>query len=70
LNTGGGYISPYEWYLNGRKLNVSATEPRLDLQTAGLQAGQHEIVVVVTKTGDATGSPTHYTNKVYFMINE
>jgi hypothetical protein len=70
LAAGGVYVQPYEWYLNGRKLNVSSTEPRLDLQTAGLQPGQHEIVVVVTKTGVAGLLPTHYTNKVYFMIHE
>jgi hypothetical protein len=71
LTVSPSYGAPYEWYLDGRRLNVSGTEPRLDLSTAGLQPGQHEVVVVVTKTaGVAAGYPTHYTNKVYFLVQE
>jgi hypothetical protein len=70
LAAGTGYTAPYEWYLNGQKLNVSGTEPRLSLHTGGLQPGQHEIVVVVTKSNAASGYPSHYTNKVYFMVHE
>jgi hypothetical protein len=70
LITGGEYTSPYEWRLDGRKLNVSSTESRLELGTSGLTPGQHEIVVTVTKTGGPLGYPTHYTNKVYFLVQE
>jgi hypothetical protein len=64
------YGAPYEWYLDGHKLNVSGTEPRLEIHTAGMAAGQHEVVVVFTKTGVSTGYPTHYTNKMYFTVQE
>jgi hypothetical protein len=60
-----GYTDPYEWYLDGRRYPVSATEPVLILQTGGLRAGQHEVVVVVTGT-----DRLHYTNKVYFLVHE
>jgi hypothetical protein len=68
--TGTGYTSPYEWRLDGRKLNVSGTEPRLELRASSLGPGQHEIVVTVVKTGVPPGYPTHYTNKVYFSVHE
>jgi hypothetical protein len=67
LNTVSGYGPPYEWYLDGGKLGVSNTEPRLTLRTADLQPGQHEVVVVVAKTGSGL---VHYTNRVYFLVNE
>jgi hypothetical protein len=62
----GGYLSPYEWRLDGVKLNASGTAPQLELPVSGLQPGQHEIVVVVIGKDDHL----HYTNKVYFLVHE
>jgi hypothetical protein len=64
------YEAPFEWVLDGKTLAVSSSEPRLALQTSGLKPGQHEIVVVVTKIGVLPPYPSHYTNKVYFMVQE
>jgi hypothetical protein len=64
------YGPPYEWYLDGHKLNVSGTEPRLEIHTAGMAAGQHEVVVVVTGGLLPNGNLSHYTNKVYFTVQE
>jgi hypothetical protein len=62
----GGYKSPYEWRLDGQKLNVSGTDPQLELHTSSLAPGQHEIVVVATGKDDGL----HYTNKMYFLVHE
>jgi hypothetical protein len=66
------YTHPYEWYLDGKKLTVSSTEPRLSLKLADLKAGKHELVLVVTGPPSADGSQPSlfYTNKVYFTVNE
>jgi hypothetical protein len=66
LNPPSPYGPPYKWRLDGKPLNVSTTEPRLELQTSGLQPGQHEIVVAVHNSDDNL----NYTNKVYFMVSE
>jgi hypothetical protein len=61
-----GYASPYAWYLDGRQLTVSGTEPRLILQIAGMQPGQHEVTAVAKKIADGK----HYSNKIYFLVQE
>jgi hypothetical protein len=66
------YHAPYEWYLDGKKLSVSSVEPGLELHTGGLLPGEHEVVVIMTKTVDPLfpGYPTSYTNKVSFWVHE
>jgi hypothetical protein len=65
VKDGQGYTAPYEWYLDGRKYPISATESVLILKTSGLKTGRHEVVGVVTGTNNR-----HYTNKIYFLVGE
>jgi hypothetical protein len=64
------YDAPYEWYLDGNKLSVSSTQSGLELPVDGLQPGNHEVTVIVTKKGVLPPYPTKYTNKVYFWVQE
>lgn len=57
--------TPFEWYLDGKLYPVSATERSLVLKTGDLAIGQHEVVPVA-----AGPDGKHYTNKVYFSVQE
>jgi hypothetical protein len=70
VDPGQDYEGPYEWRLDGQRLSVLASVPELQLSTADLSPGQHEIVVVVKKKNVAAGYPEHYTNKIYFQVQE
>jgi hypothetical protein len=61
-----GYRSPYEWYLDGKKFNASATETTLILHAKSLGTGQHQMVLFVYGKDD--GLP--YTNTVLFTVDE
>jgi hypothetical protein len=60
-----GYKAPYEWYLDGEKVNASATETTLILHANSLGAGQHQLVLYAIGTKDELP----YTNTVWFTVN-
>jgi hypothetical protein len=58
------FTAPYEWYLDGHQYPVSGSI--LTLKTGDLSPGQHEVVALARQALDGK----HYTNKVYFLVNQ
>jgi hypothetical protein len=63
---GAGYGAPYDWYIDGVDQPVSSTQNTLVIKTAGFSPGRHQVTVVAKKTADSK----HYSNLVYFLVQE
>jgi hypothetical protein len=61
-----GYTDPYEWYLDGEKVNASTTATTLILHVNSLNAGQHQLVLFAIGKEDKLP----YTNMVWFTVSE
>jgi hypothetical protein len=60
------YTSPYDWYVDSVKQNVSTTQNTLVIKTADFSPGRHQVTVSATRGSDGK----HYTNVLYFVVQE
>jgi hypothetical protein len=60
------YGPSYGWYVDGIEQNVSNTQNTLVITTAGFPPGRHQVTVSATKSTDGK----HYTNTLYFLVQE
>ncbi|MDR1287810.1 MAG: DUF5018 domain-containing protein [Treponema sp.] len=60
------YNAPYQWRVDNVLQPVSSTQTSLSLRVTDFQPGQHEVVVMATRTEDGK----HYTNKLFFSAAE
>jgi hypothetical protein len=60
------YKAPYQWRVDGVSQPVSSGQTSLSLRVTDFQPGQHEVVVLATRTEDSK----HYTNKLFFSAAE
>jgi hypothetical protein len=64
ITAGAGYSEPYEWYVDGVKQSLSATQNTLVIKTADFGPGRHQVTVLAKKIADSK----HYTNVLYVTV--
>jgi hypothetical protein len=60
------YETPFGWYVDGVEYPVSDTQDTLVIKTADFSPGRHQITVSAKRTSDNK----HYTNLMYFVVQD
>jgi hypothetical protein len=64
--TGAGYDQPYDWYVDSIKQPLAETQNTLVIRTADFLPGRHQVTASAKRSSDNK----HYTNIVYFLVQE
>jgi hypothetical protein len=61
-----GYKAPFDWYIDGVKQPLAGTQRALVIKTTDFKPGRHQVTVSAARTSDNR----HYTNALYFDVQE
>jgi hypothetical protein len=61
-----GYAAPFDWYVDGVNQPVARTQSTLVIKTNDFKPGRHQVTVSAERSSDNR----HYTNLVYFLVQE